>query len=731
MAARPDSVEILMEPDGPLSSLPSPAPSTSRSSSRFSLASRLGSTCHSPSPLATYASSLADLSLENGAIHSRRNSAKIKKLSFFPRLSTATPSIGTTGALGETAIGIQAGTIGGGFGPYPPNSTLSSSALVDRRAFYHNGSDSAIDLFCQTSTALPPPATHQTLPRFAPSSAGVPTTDTLAHLPNSGASSPTRTPPSPAIPLSPSYLLPANKFLDDPSNFEHDDSFFSDDARDSYKQSWRRKTLVEYLDALSLFLVVAALLGLMLFFPVVRYGVVGSWSNPHHGSDGGESGVLGWGLGGINGSGQVPAVRVPGLIDPDTPEDERTRVGFDGEVYSLVFSDEFNLDGRTFWPGDDPFWEAVDLRYWQTQDYEWYDPDAIVTRDGKLEITLSQEPIHNLNFRSGMLQSWNKLCFQGGIIEVSMSSPGNSETMGFWPGVWTLGNLGRPGYGATNDGVWPYSYSSCDVGTLANQTFSNHTPAAALGSGLRDYSGQLSWLRGQRLSSCTCEGEDHPGPDVSVGRGAPEIDLTEQQVDWRGTGSTSQSIQFAPMDAGYGWKNETPHTTIFDAERTFQNTFRGATFQESASVITLTDTTSYDGRGYTRYGFEYEPGPTGRITWFVNETSSWRILASAIGPNADVQIGQRLISEEPMSITINLAISNAFQPPNWANLTFPGVLRVDYIRLYQKGTPKVSCDPPDHPTSAYIDRHRDIYTNPNLTTYPGRFPRNRISDEGC
>ena len=30
----------------------------------------------------------------------------------------------------------------------------------------------------------------------------------------------------------------------------------------------------------------------------------------------------------------------------------------------LVFSDEFNTDGRTFYPGDDPFWEAVDLHYW-------------------------------------------------------------------------------------------------------------------------------------------------------------------------------------------------------------------------------------------------------------------------------------------------------------------------------------------------------------------------------
>lgn len=45
---------------------------------------------------------------------------------------------------------------------------------------------------------------------------------------------------------------------------------------------------------------------------------------------------------------------------------------------------------------------------WATSDYEWYDPDAITTQDGNLVITLSQEPWNDLNFRSGMLQSWNK-----------------------------------------------------------------------------------------------------------------------------------------------------------------------------------------------------------------------------------------------------------------------------------------------------------------------------------
>jgi beta-glucan synthesis-associated protein KRE6 len=37
-----------------------------------------------------------------------------------------------------------------------------------------------------------------------------------------------------------------------------------------------------------------------------------------------------------------------------------------------------------------------------------------------------------LQYRSGMLQSWNKFCFSGGYIEVSMTLPGpNMETQGY------------------------------------------------------------------------------------------------------------------------------------------------------------------------------------------------------------------------------------------------------------------------------------------------------------
>lgn len=73
----------------------------------------------------------------------------------------------------------------------------------------------------------------------------------------------------------------------------------------------------------------------------------------------------GYNLGGINASGQVPEMGNFGLIDRDTPESAYYHTSLnDGSEWELVFSDEFNTDGRTFYPGDDPYWEAADLHYW-------------------------------------------------------------------------------------------------------------------------------------------------------------------------------------------------------------------------------------------------------------------------------------------------------------------------------------------------------------------------------
>lgn len=68
-------------------------------------------------------------------------------------------------------------------------------------------------------------------------------------------------------------------------------------------------------------------------------------------------------LGGINATGQIPDIpNMPHMIDPETPREVYTRTGFDGNSdWNLVYSDEFNTDGRTFYEGDDPYWQGESM----------------------------------------------------------------------------------------------------------------------------------------------------------------------------------------------------------------------------------------------------------------------------------------------------------------------------------------------------------------------------------
>ncbi|KIM82039.1 glycoside hydrolase family 16 protein, partial [Piloderma croceum F 1598] len=83
-----------------------------------------------------------------------------------------------------------------------------------------------------------------------------------------------------------------------------------------------------------------------------------------------------------------------------------------------------------------------------------------------------------------------------------------------WPGLWTMGNLGWPGYGASTDGTWPYTYNLCDVSTFPNQSLkASSGPSAAIHSDTSrtKYNFRLSYLPGQHCSACTCPGESRIG----------------------------------------------------------------------------------------------------------------------------------------------------------------------------------------------------------------------------
>ncbi|KAJ6470524.1 beta-glucan synthesis-associated [Mycena sanguinolenta] len=458
----------------------------------------------------------------------------------------------------------------------------------------------------------------------------------------------------------------------------------------------------------------------------------------------------------VNASGQMPNIGNWGLIDLDTPKSEYNIHSYHdpSKTLQLVFSDEFEMDGRSFYPGDDPYWEAVDLHYWQTGDLEWYDPSAITTKDGALHLTLSKvtDPAdnHNMTYKSGMMSTWNKFCFTGGLIVVNVMLPGTTNVFGLWPAVWTMGNLGRAGYGASLDGMWPYVYDACDVGTVANQTL-NGGPPAALNSGGGDADTlpflELSYLPGQRLSRCTCAGESHPGPVHSdgtyVGRSAPEIDILEAQIGGSGTdddpyvGQVSQSAQWAPFNKAYIWDNSSQNLIIPDPTLSHQNSFSGSEFQQATSVVSTTNQSCYQltEQCFAVNGFEYLPGyGDAYISWITNNKVSWTLNVGGLGADAATEISARPVPQEPMYILANLGISHAFGFVDVDHLTFPSVMQIDWVRVYQDpDNINIGCDTPDFPTQAYINTYIEAYTNQNLTTWVDDFkqtiPKNKLVDQ--
>ncbi|EKM77365.1 hypothetical protein AGABI1DRAFT_122114 [Agaricus bisporus var. burnettii JB137-S8] len=455
----------------------------------------------------------------------------------------------------------------------------------------------------------------------------------------------------------------------------------------------------------------------------------------------------GFNLGGTNATGQVPDMPGSfGLIDKDTPQDAYTRKSYiNDEEYVLVFSDEFNVDGRTFFPGDDPYWEAVDLHYWGTNDLEWYDPGQPTTANGSLRLTLEEaDPAnnHELNYKSGM-RLRNKFCFTGGIVETKVQLPGSNVVAGLWPAVWSMGNLGRAGFGASLEGTWPYSYDACDVGTLPNQTFpGTRTPLAAVQGGDPANNDELSFQPGQRLSACTCPGESHPGPVRSdgtyVGRAAPEIDVFEATVIQGVKGQLSMSGQWAPYNAQYTWHNTSDNFEIYDPDITELNAYVGGVYQQTTSALTDANQDCYELAAgcFAIYAFEYKPGfDNGYITWVNDDKPTWTIYSGGLSADPLVNISARPIPMEPMYIIANLGFSHNFGAIDFDLLTFPTTMSVDYIRVYQpKNAINIGCDPVGFPTSNYINTYLEAYTNFNLTTWESfkqPWPKNKMSATGC
>lgn len=183
-------------------------------------------------------------------------------------------------------------------------------------------------------------------------------------------------------------------------------------------------------------------------------------------------------------------------------------------AYKLVFSDEFNTPGRSFTDGKDPRWTAMDKNDYTNNALHYYAPEKAYTNDeGELIIEteaadtdvvgfddVKRKKTHvTKHFRSGMIQSWNKFCFTGGIIEAEVILPGRHDIGGLWPAFWLLGNLARHTFVGSSEHIWPWSEVECKKETAAKQKLS------------------------------ACNHATHYSMKQGVGRGAPEMDIFEVQ----------------------------------------------------------------------------------------------------------------------------------------------------------------------------------------------------------
>ena len=102
-----------------------------------------------------------------------------------------------------------------------------------------------------------------------------------------------------------------------------------------------------------LLVLVAGLLGLFVLFPALTFFSKVPLSALGLGSQSAQSAaatqVRGTAFGRAN-------------VDTATPSDVHTRASYHDPTQQLQlgWSDEFEVEGRSFYPGDDPFWEAVD-----------------------------------------------------------------------------------------------------------------------------------------------------------------------------------------------------------------------------------------------------------------------------------------------------------------------------------------------------------------------------------
>lgn len=337
--------------------------------------------------------------------------------------------------------------------------------------------------------------------------------------------------------------------------------------------------------------------------------------------------------------------------------------------------------------------------------------------------------------QTGMVQSWNKFCFLGGIVEFSAKLPGDPTVGGLWPAMWLLGNLARATYVGSSDFMWPFSYNKCNPETR----------------------------KGQEINAC--QRVNHYNMEPYRGRGAPEIDIIESMQGEKGELPNtfiqrpyqSASLQVAPgvdtkrpvlghrpreahwyTNLEYGDSNTTPvDLNPFFYGVTLVHKPKSRTYQADAiSANMQLNNTHYEDQHI--YRVEWEPpaedGTGGYVRWYTDGDFVFGISGQSL------EITGTEIPSEPMYLIMNTAISSHWgfpapcpegcdckcfecgnpecscgMPEGYCN-NMPASFEIDYVRVYQaidESKHILGCSPEERPSRTFIEGHIERYKSEN------------------
>ncbi|GMH75222.1 hypothetical protein TrST_g4315 [Triparma strigata] len=421
------------------------------------------------------------------------------------------------------------------------------------------------------------------------------------------------------------------------------------------------------------------------------------------------------------------------FVDSDT--DEAAAKKYASEGFEIVFSDEFNTPDRQFKDGDDPTWTALDKNDYTNAALHYYKDTAISTSDGMMKIKTDfgvntfkakNEKTgaftrKNKYYTSGQVQTWNKFCFTGGIIEVSASPPGHPSIGGLWPAIWMMGNLARATYVGSSDWMWPWSYDECEEKNQESQLISK------------------------------CAVNPHFDLLSHSGRGAPEIDIFE------GMAGPSEKLPNTKIKKPYfstslqvspGVQNPRPVLThkpldgkwyegmSYGTNSSLNNFFYGVQLKHTPEQYTyqsdaISANTAIEPKEYSRqHVFKVDWRPNDSITWYLDDVFLYKISQ----PNLNIT-GSK-IPDEPMYLILNTAISSTWGFPTKTDSckctsydcsdpsctcafptgfcdNIPSSFDVDWVRIYQHSEAiNLGCSTKDKPTRKYIQGNEEKFKRP-------------------